>query len=95
MSTAVVRSQIVKRLTPKYVTALDWSMLVQAVQDATSAERNQIVEALRKSDTKRAGSILRSLVRRRAGVLAGNEADSILSDDSLSIDEVIRIYGRS
>lgn len=89
----IVKAQIVRRLTPKYAGELDWPMLVASVQAASPQEKADILGSLRRSSFRQTGVKLKNLVNRRAAILAESEADTILSDDSLSLAEIVRIYG--
>ena len=89
---------IVKKLMPKYwadFQALQsdnkWAQLVQSVQAASSEDKNTIVSSLANKDYVGAGIALASILKSRMRSLAESEANNMVADSALSIDEIDRI----
>ena len=88
-----IKTQIIAKLLPKYKIDLTWVQLVSAVQASNSTDKASIVEAVSGGKAQKAGLILSRLIMNELNTLAETEADTMLTDDTLSLTELDRIYG--
>ena len=88
-----IKTRIVAKLLPKYKEGLTWVQLVSAVQAFSSLDKTSIVEAVSGGNAQEAGLILARLIMNELNTLAETEADTMLTDDTLSLTELDRIYG--
>ena len=84
-------SIIASRLEAKIFKDFGFSDLVSAISVATSAQKQLLVDHLTKGDTHSAGKMLEVALKQKAKQDSITQADTILSDDSLSLAELDNI----
>ena len=83
-----IKADIVEKLLPKYVARLQddsawaWEVVKDAAQAGGERGRDEIVHALSHTD----------VIKDQLRVLAEAEADTLLTDDSLNLNELNRVY---
>ena len=87
-----IKARIVSRLSPKYQAALDWAGLVSSVQAASSDEKAQLVDALKNGNIAGTGRKLAAMIQGHILAQSAAEADSMLSDGALSLEELSRVF---
>ena len=79
---------LAKRKTAEALTASTWSNLVASIQKFTPEERAIFVKLIAYGNAKNAGERLKQALYVNAQERAKAEVDVILSDDSLSMEEL-------
>ena len=82
---AEVKALYVKRNRKRLISEVTFGQIASALTDA---EKNAILQALRRSDSKSPGKVLMDVTQRVAKAAGEAEADAILADDQISLDEI-------
>ena len=87
-----LKARIVPTLTVKHRKDLSWNELVRSVQGATNEEKAALVGLIAAGSHAKAGKLMFNLVNSLMRSDAEGEADDMLADDSLSLDEIERAF---
>jgi hypothetical protein len=83
---------IVRKLLRDSLRSVTWSDITTSIQtEATPEERTEIALSLQQSKLANVGKIISNIINRYKESLAITETDNILADNSISIDELLKI----
>jgi hypothetical protein len=92
MTKAQLKARIVPRLAAKIRREVTWGDIVSSVAAADPAYKQKIVDAIRVNNFRSAGETLSKIVQGKVNADANSEADAMLVDDVMTLDEIERAF---
>ena len=92
MTKAQLKARIVPRLAAKIRREVSWGDIVSSVASADPAMKAKIVDAIRVNNFRQSGEVLSRIAQAKVNSDASSEADAMLVDDVMTIEEIERAF---
>ena len=87
--TTIISNRLVKKVTDELV----WANVASAVSQMSTAEKADVVAAIKVNDASELGKLIFRAVRNYVEVQADSEAAEMMTDNTLTFTELDRILG--
>jgi len=92
MTRQEVIDKLITRLVQVRYQEIDWTLLVQAVGNSGQAGKDALIDAIKTKDSMALANIMFVLINAKILADATTEADAMMTDDTLVLADLIRIY---
>lgn len=86
-----IEAIITNRLVGAHLKSVTFDQLLTVMQNASQNQKDRFMDFLLNDNADKAGDMLRKIIVNRAENLAQNEAEAMLEDDNLTLEDIDKL----